>query len=130
MPTSYNSPPAIPDFQSKPDAGSVFLCAPIRNRAAISFFAHPTIRSARSSAVSATSICFFSALLSAFACCCASRSASRSSCVGMGGRSSIGTPEGLMMWLTTWRLCWDVRQPGEIAMTSPARRELLGSWTR
>lgn len=60
----------------------------------------------------------------------ASASSHRSSSVGIGGRSSMGICAGAIMRLTTWRLFLDMRQPGEMATTSPVRRLSLGSWTR
>lgn len=57
----------------------------------------------------------------------ASAAAQRSASVGTGGRSSTGTCAGAMMCLTTWRLFLDVRQPGQMATTSPVRRLSFGS---
>jgi len=102
----------------------------IRIRAAISFLALPTIRSARWSAVSAASTCRLKSLRCSLASLRSARSTNRSSSLGIGGRSSMGMPAGLMMCFTTWRFPFDTRHPGLIATTSPARRELLGSWTR
>ena len=90
-----------------------------------------SILSATPSAASARCTSFLAARRFSLAARSASRSAYRSSSVGIGGRLSIGTPDpGAMMCLTTCRLCLDTRQPGVMATTSPVRSELLGSWTR
>ena len=55
--------------------------------------------------------------------------ASRSSGVGIGGRSEIGVPNGVTMLATTWWTIVLTRRRCS-STTSPARRELLGSCTR
>lgn len=57
------------------------------------------------------------------------RSSSLSSSLGTGGLASIGSPNGAMMLRTTWCTCLLTRQPGEMEMMSPVRREERGSWT-
>jgi len=73
---------------------------------------------------------FAAAFRAALASYRARASAHRSSSVGTGLRSSMGTCAGAMMCLTTWRLLLDVLHPGVMATTSPVRSELLGSCTR
>ena len=79
---------------------------------------------------SSDDVAFLAVRLSTLTALSASYSAMRSSNVGIGGRSSMGVPYGAMICLTTCRLCWEVRHPGTMETTSPARNEELGSCTR
>jgi hypothetical protein len=55
--------------------------------------------------------------------------ARRSSGVGIGGRESMGVPNGVMMEATTWWTAVLTFRRWRL-ITSPWLRELLGSWTR
>jgi hypothetical protein len=71
----------------------------------------------------ASFLSLFSASFLAFSSINSSRLSTR-------GLSSMGVPNGAMIFSTTWCTCFETRQPGWMLTISPVRRELFGSCTR